>query len=808
MARYFSIQFFLFFFFFNFTQAQTTQTIKGIVTDKYSSIPLYNVAIEVINKKSKIGTVTNNKGEFELNNLTPGNYTLSFTIIGYTPVTVEKLTLTSGKQLNINILMEEASDILNEIVITSHSKNKTINNFTSLSAQSFSVKETEKYAGTFGDPARMALNFSGITTAGDARNDIIIRGNSPIGVLWRIDGVEVNNPNHYASTGTTGGSVSIINNNTLQNSDFFISAFPAEYGNAFSGVFDLNLRNGNKNKYELTGQIGYNGVEAMIEGPFNEKYDGSFLLSYRYSVLSLLDKINPEETKEAVPNYQDLTFKLNFPLKKNNLSVFGIGGLSNINFLAEKLPDDAEQYSLSKERDLYNESNLGIIGANYKHLLNDNSYLNYNISYSTSEIITKIDSVKTATNSTPKKTKPFFRSKNKDDKLNFSLSYNNKINRRNIFKSGITFQRQYASYIDSASINYKRLDLTTNTLMDTIGFIKTIDITNGKLDNLKVYTQWHHRFSKAFKMNLGINFQKILLNNQSSIEPRINFSYNLSKNKKIALGYGLHSKIPPIINYFALSNGEIDEIISDKPALTNLDLSFIKSHHFVIGYKHKFNRNLHLNIETYYHYLFNIPIERTPSNFSLINTGAAFAPVYRTNLINQGTGKNYGIDFSIERFLYKKWYAKLNASIFDSKYRGSDKIERSTAFASNYSFKGLGGYQHKIDKNLSANFNTTINYSGGSRKKHIDLKQSILKNRTIYDDEKIYTTREDDYFRLDFRISLQRNKDNYSEELGIDFINATNHKNTYSREFDPNTGNISKNYQQKFLAMVMYRIHF
>lgn len=140
-----------------------------------------------------------------------------------------------------------------------------------VSARSFTVEETSRYAGSLNDPSRMAANYAGVSSTSDARNDIIIRGNSPLGVLWRLNGMEIPNPNHFGSLGTTGGPVSILNNNLLDKSDFLTGAFPAEYGNALAGVFDLQMRSGNNEKTEFLGQVGFNGFELGAEGPIGKK---------------------------------------------------------------------------------------------------------------------------------------------------------------------------------------------------------------------------------------------------------------------------------------------------------------------------------------------------------------------------------------------------------------------------------------------------------------------------------------------------------------------------------------------------------
>jgi len=181
----------------------------------------------------------------------------------------------------------------------------------------------------------MVSNFAGVMSSNDSRNDIVIRGNSPMGLLWRIDGVEVPNPNHFGAQGTTGGPVSMLNQNLLSNSDFMTGAFPSEYGNALSGVFDINLRSGNKNKFEFTGQVGFNGFEFAAEGPIwlgKNNTKGSFVVDYRYSTMELVNKLGIDfGTGAAIPKYKDLTIITDIPTKKaGRFKFIGIYGNSFI----------------------------------------------------------------------------------------------------------------------------------------------------------------------------------------------------------------------------------------------------------------------------------------------------------------------------------------------------------------------------------------------------------------------------------------------------------------------------------------------
>lgn len=789
--------------------AQQTQTIKGTVTDKSDNLPLVGVTVILDGTEPVIGTITNAYGEFELKDIPIGIYTLNFSMLGYRATQKRDLILKSGKQLVVSTVLEEQAVEMEGVEVVAFRKGEVINNFAFVSARSFSVDETERYAGSWGDPARMARNFAGVSAAGDSRNDIIIRGNSPMGLLWRIEGVEVSSPNHFAGSSSTGGPVSILNNNTLQSSDFFLGAFPAEFGNATSGVFDLNMRNGNNEKYEFMGQVGFNGFEAMLEGPFSKKYRGSFLVSYRYSVLEIMNKLGFIVAGGGVPEYQDLTLKLNLPTKKLGIfSVFAIGGISDITYLSEVIGDDADQYDVGSDQNLYYGSDLAIVGASHKYILDENSYLQTGAAFSGSRMNTRIDSVLTSAQSGNEQISPFYGATENQDRLTFSLKYVRKINRKNSIQVGGLFLNQYVKYRDSARVSYTYYDAVAGSLADTIGFVPNTNVAREKVNTLKAYVQWHHSFSNLLEMGIGAFYQQFLFNGKQVIEPRFSLGYNFTANDKIAFGYGLHSKLPPAIYYFLLDKYDENDVLVETSEMTNKNMGPMKAHHFVVGYDKMYTPNLHFKLEAYFQYLFDVPIEKDSSYYSLLNYGSSFASTYKTGLVNQGTGMNYGVDLTLEKYLNKNWYMMYTGSLFDSKYKASDKVLRHTAYATNFINSLLAGYEYDIAKSLSIDVNTTLTYGGGLRSMPIDLEESIQENETVYDEYNAYSKREPDYFRMDLRIALRQSLKKFSQEWGVDFTNITNHGNVFSQIFDRETQSVQYTYQQRFSVMGLYRISF
>ena len=312
---------------------ELTQVVRGTLVDKDSKMPLFGASLVIAGSDPQIGTITDDNGNFNFGQIPVGRYDIIIYYMGYETRTLTNILVGTGKEVVINVDLTESVVNLEEVVVNGKKhKSETINEMSSVSARTFTVEETRKYAGSFNDPGRMTSSYAGVTGDPSGNNEIIIRGNSPRGMLWRLEEIEIPNPNHFAEEGSTGGPISILNGATLDNSDFFTGAFPAEYGNAYSGVFDIGLRNGNNQKREHSVQVGMLGTDVTTEGPFNKESPASYLLNYRYSTLAMLNAIGIEIAGDAVPKFQDITFKLNVPTNRYGVfTLFGIGGTSGVN---------------------------------------------------------------------------------------------------------------------------------------------------------------------------------------------------------------------------------------------------------------------------------------------------------------------------------------------------------------------------------------------------------------------------------------------------------------------------------------------
>lgn len=761
-----------------------TQTIRGNITDKLSQSPLIGAAIQLTTLK--MGSISDSIGNYSLTAIPPDRYEIKISYFGYKTLIIPNVIVTSGKEVILDIALEEDFKQLNEVVVKGENKGASINKLATVSARTFSMEEVNRYAGGRSDPARLAANFAGVSAPDDSRNDIVIRGNSPVGVLWRIDGMNVTNPNHFASVGTTGGAVSAINTNLLKNSDFFTSAFPSEYGNATSGVFDLGFRNGNNRKRETTLQAGViTGLELTTEGPFSKKSDASYLVGYRYSLAGIAQAVGIDIGTTATPTYQDLSFKLNSGNTKfGKFSMFGILATSTINISGGS---SSTLYGNGNQVDF--SSKIGIGGINHFKQLNSKSFIsstvgiNYSATNQTGyDFDHMTDSIFTREVSKVAKTTYFL-----------SSSYNLKINSRLFFKAGV----------QDELIN---LDLYYKTKANIFEPEKQIWDYQSSTNLVQAFAHLKYAISSKLTLNTGVHSQYFFLNKATSIEPRVGLVYNATRKSSFNLGYGLHSQMQPINVYFLQSadlNGNI--------LYNNKNLDFTKSHHFVLGYNLQPFADWRIKTEVYYQSIYNVPVTSYSNSYSMLNTGSTFKTDLTDSLINTGTGSNYGLELTVEKFFSKGYYGLVTASIYNSSYTGSDGVERNTAFNGKYVYNILAGKEWKIGQNKRNRFSVDMKFTnaGGRAFTPIDLTASNAIGREVLSTD-AFSSHYANYYRLDFKAGFTVNsaKRKIAQTFSLDLQNVTNHKNVFSQSYDSKMKNISTTYQLGFFPNVVYKIQF
>lgn len=762
-------------------QAQNlTQTLRGKVVDEVSQMPIPGATVSILTTDPLLGAATDLDGDFRIQGVPLGNHTLRVSFVGYKDLLLPNILVNSGKEVVLTVGIAEDFGQLDEVVVMGAEKDRTVNDMIAVSGRTFSVEETRKFAAAVNDPGRMATSFSGVVGTDDGNNNISIRGNSPNGLLWRMEGIDIPNPNHFVNPGTSGGGVSILSAQLLANSDFITGAFPAEYGNAMSGVFDLSLRKGNNENREFTFQAGLLGTDIAAEGPIAKGYKGSYLVNYRYSTLSILSKLGVP-LGDFVTNFQDLSFNFYLPAgKKSSFSVFGFGGLSDQNSAAER-----DSLIWESEGDRYSSnffSNTGAAGIKYSYILNSSNFLQATVLASGHEIGDEYSRLDDEYLDQERGYENFGNSK-----VTFNAVLNSKLSARANLRSGVYFNQLY-------------YNLKENGYSDDSEQMETHINSKGSSQSVQAFSQLHFRASERLTFNVGIHYLQFLLNNSNSLEPRFSASYELDEKQRISLGYGLHSQVQPLGTYFAEQeqNGQII-----KP---NEDLDLSKSHHLVLGYDRQLNPYLRMKVEGYYQHLYHIPVKPGETEtYSIINQQWT----YMTDpLVNDGFGKNYGAELTLEQFTHKDLYFLLSASVYNSLYKTQENKWRNTLYNGNANLTLTAGKEYHLKKNRMLGINLRSIYGGGLRATPIDLEQSILDGETVHDESRAFEEKNPAYFRTDLRVSLKWNRPKSTSTLALDIQNVTNRKNIYGSYFEPMSGEIETSYQAPLIPLISYRIEF
>lgn len=792
---------------------QVTQVIRGTIVDKESQFPLIGVNIALTsNQANAIGTTSDIDGSFRIDNVDLGRQSLLFSYLGYEDVILQDVIVNSGKETILSIEMEEAIIAMEEVVITARRNGEVTNEMATVSAREFSVEETNRYAGSRGEPARMASNFAGVQGGDDSRNDVVVRGNSPTGVLWRLEGINIPNPNHFSIPGTGGGSVTILNNKFLKNSDFFTGAFPAEYGNGIAGVFDLRMRNGNNEKHEFSAQLGFLGTELMAEGPLSKKNKASYLATYRYSSLQLFQGLGIDVGTDAIPKYQDASFRINFPRKNGgNIALFGIGGISDIDILISNAEAPSTETLIygSNDRDQYFGSQMGTIGLTYSQPLNTSSFFRITLAASHSSVNAfheYIDRDVENGSFVVNQKVPILDYIFSENKYSLYANYNKKLSKKGSVKVGLNADIIHVNYDDQA-----RVVQLPETINDTLSFDpwRKRWLADEAAPLLQPFIQYKHRFNDKLSGVVGITALYYGINNSSlsPFEPRLGLSYILNENEKLGFGMGLHSQMqsPYLYYYGSQSDSSGNPIAQNKDAI-----GLVKSAHVVASYDRMLNNLSRLKAEVYFQHLYDLPVGADGSSFSLINAGSGFSRLFPGELTTGGNGRNYGVELTLERFFSKGYYFLVTGSLFDAKYKTLEDIWRNTSFNGRYAANILFAKEWEFNAKQSLNLGVKSTFVGGGWYGEVDLTQSQRQQEVVYLDETVNTLKFDPYMRQDLRLAYKFNAKSITHELAIDIVNIFDRRNILKKTYSPDhpEGPVVDEYQLGRLPLFYYKIDF
>lgn len=771
-----------------------TQTIRGLITDAVTEQPIPGVTVMVTDISPPLGAISDSSGRFRITQVPVGRRGVSCRHINFAEYRSDNLILSSARELIVNVKMDEIVRTTDGVEITPDPiPHRPLNSFSPVSMRSFSVEETQRYAGTVNDPSRMAMGFAGVQASQDNNSDIIIRGNSPTGLLWRLEGIDIPNPNHFARKGSSGGGISVFSAQLLGNSDFSTGAFAAEYGNATSGVFDMKFRHGNVEKREHRFKFGLLGTDLAAEGPF-KKGQSSYLVNYRYSTLGILNDLGFRLVGPRIDNnFQDLSFNLFFPSKDNRsqLTVFGIGGLSSE--LWDPVSDSlAWSTPYRTTRDFLTD--MGAAGLTYRYLIDDRSFIKAVVALSGNRVVDNEDTLDirnltagvdwTSLQESRYKTEEYTNSR-----LSSHVFYQRKISPKATMKAGVL-----ASYIRFAFDHQERLP-------DSDAF-ETLVEGAGNSTLLQSYLQFRFALTPRLNLNAGIHGMSLLLNNSFAADPRVSLSYQAAAQQTISIAYGLHSQVFPLGSYFTeitQSNGSIIQ--------PNLDLDMLRAHHIVLGYEKVFGSNLRLNVEGYYQALLNVPVTPgdMPSDYNLLNERDGYATVA---LVNEGTGTNIGVDVTLEKFFTSGFFFLWSGSLFDSKYVASDGNTYNSRFNSGYNTSLMFGVEKLTAKGNTFQAGARGVLNGGLRYTPGDPVLSMAAGEFVPLAGATFSESVGTYSRIDLRLAYRWNRPKTAYILSLDVQNVTNRRNVRDQVFDPGFGRLTNRFQSGLVPVISFQVDF
>ncbi len=753
-----------------------TQTVSGVVIDITSKETLPGANILLLDREPLLGTSTNSVGEFVLKDVPLGRHDFQISFLGYQTKVISGILVSSGREVFLEIELEEEIFQGESIeVVGTINKEKPINDMAYVSANTFTVEETQKYAGGLDDPARLVTAFAGVTSLGGIQhNAISVRGNAPKSVQWRLEGIEIPNPSHFAGLSVAGGGgVTLFSSQLLSNSDFMTGAFPAEYGNALSGVFDINFRTGNPNRREHAVQIGLNGLEFSSGGPFKKDSRATYLFNYRFSTLTLLMPLLPVD---GTIRYQDLSFNIDIPTQsKGRFSFWGIGGLDHQNFYAKK--DSAEwKYAAMDKTNLTADLGVGAMGISHSILAGKKGYIKTTLAVSGNSTQYDKDRINSS-----RSFDPHLRVTNNTSRIALKSYLNQKIGRVNL-RSGLEIQ----------NIRYN-IDLKAKP--GNQPSISQVMLGDGAAILSQVYTQADISIAPKWSLLAGLHGQWFSISDEIIPEPRAALHWQATESTAFNLGYGVHSQIEELGIYY----------VQNSMGSPNKDLKMSKAHHLVLGWSQGLGDHHRMKVELFGQRLFDVPVI-ADSSFSMSNFIQDFS--FNETLVNEGEGENYGVELTLERFLNKGYYYLLTGTLYSSEYKGGDGIWRDSRFDQTAFANFLFGKEFFLNDSKNVfGVNSRISIAGGERYSPVLEAESRTNEDVVFNETRAYSKQFETRLVLDLTLSYRKNRNSYSSVVLFQVKNLLSAKDKYF-DYNQQTRQVDLIEEGTVLPVISWKIEF
>lgn len=764
----------------------SAQTIRGTVRNLDNGLPIAGATVLLSGIMTPSATTTDTVGVFIFQNLRPGYYTCEITLQGFESQVIQEINLTAGKEQVLTLALRRSASQLPELIVRANQPGRRSQQ--TLAEIPLTRDQTLRFPATFFDPARLAMAYPGVSGNDDQANGLSIRGNNPASVRWRLEGVDVVNPNHLPNAGTfsdrpaaASGGVLMFSAQMLDNSALLTGNYPAGYGDALGGIMDMNLRKGNTNQHEFTAQAGLIGLDVAAEGPLFGKDKNSYLVNYRYSTVGLLSQMGISLGDEQI-RFQDLSFKFHFSGKKGSeWTVFALGGLNDNVFERKTDSTDIKQY-----KDLFDidfNSKTGIAGIANWTPLGDKTWLKVALVIS-----------------------------GQQNKRRASADIQQSEDEQTETRSGLVVTLQHRlseQWRVSGGGNAQKIHFSG---------VSTFDQSFLYLGNLNAYLwqpwinwEWSapgRQVTAQLGLHSNIYTANAPLNTHNeSLEPRASVNWRLNHRHRFTMAYGWHSQLNPL---WLLADHRVG--VSDPgQAYPNQGSGLVQARHLGLRHQWQWSHAWSLKTEMFWQNMSRIPVSRSDRSFSLFNITEIAA---LDNLSITGTAENKGLEVNLEHYLTGGWFLVANASLFDSRYKGEDLIWRASRWDLGHILNFTAGreWQRAVQENgkvKAFGINGRATYTGGYRVMPVDLAASRQAGTTQFDTSNGWSEQLPGYFRVDLRVYWKRSFGNRrNSTFAMDFQNATMQKNIAYYYYDPFTNQVETKEQLGLIPNISWRLEF
>lgn len=727
--------------------------IQGRVFNELTNepIPFANVAIQ----GTATGASTDIDGNYKIEGIEPGLYNIQCTYIGFQPKTIFEVEVFAKQPTDLDIPMQESSTQLAEVEITTEVFER--NEESPVSLQSIGTNEIQRNPGGNRDISRAIQVLPGVSSTVSFRNDIIIRGGAPNENRFYLDGIEVPNINHFATQGASGGPVGIINVNFIQNVDFYSGAFPANRGNTLSSVLEFEQKEGNSERLKTNITLGASDLGITLDGPINEKT--SYIFSARRSYLQFLFGVLG---LPFLPTYNDAQFKLKHKFNsKNEITFVGLGALDQF-ALNEDAVQDAETEEERREAEYIlgnipeNEQWNYTIGANYKHF-SKNGFQNVVLS-------------RNHLNNTAQK----YENNDDSDPSNLILDYNSEEieNKLRLEHTQRIDDWKINAGINVEDVTYKNSTfnriLTTNDGLQTIDFSSTLNFQKYGLFGQLSRSLFKQRLLLSFGIRTDWNnYSADMSNPIDQLSPRFSLSYSILPELTFNANVGRYYQLPP---YTVLGYRDNQGNLVNK----SNNISYIQNQHLVAGLQYVFKSNTKVSVEGFYKVYDHYPFTLRDS-INLANLGGDFGVIGNEPVVSIGEGRSYGVEFLVQRKLYKGLYGIAALTLVRSEFTDKNGDFVPSSWDNQFILSLTAG--KKFKKNWE--FGTRLRVLGGTPYTPYDINATAMKDvwdingQGVENWDLVNTERIGTSYQLDVRLDKKYFFDKWSLNVYLDIENVT-----------------------------------